>query len=226
MRWRQVYLIRNYSLTERDIKDWSAGQVMFWKHLARLVTQILMRSCSISDAPFVFLTKSVTYQGWGWSPIMTRYQGNDCQGPASQGIPNHKMCHPSCSCMEAILLHSNWMQLTKIARSSYYILITSEAQRYWVWKPGISRGESYTWLMMFVAWAFFLRCDMAHLKALENSIYAEKLVSAWIVRYSTWSCSILRNKLQRNTRQVNMSNLPTIKNSHCHTIARYSKYNQ
>ena len=44
---------------------------------------------------------------------------------------------------------------------------------------------------MFVAWAFFRWCDMAHLKALENSIYAEKLVSAWIVRYSTWSCSIL-----------------------------------
>ena len=54
-----LYLIRNCSLTERNIKVWSAGQVMFWKYLARLVAQILRRSWSISDAPLFFLTKSV-----------------------------------------------------------------------------------------------------------------------------------------------------------------------
>lgn len=118
-----LYLIRNCSLTEHDIEVWSAGQVMFWKHLARLVAQILRRSWSISDAPF-FLTKSViNYQGWG---VGGSHNYDKISSPASQGIPKHKICHPSCFCREAILLQSNWMQLTKIAN---YILITSEAQR-------------------------------------------------------------------------------------------------
>lgn len=45
---------------------------------AILIKSVMLR-CSI-----VFLTKSVTYQGWGWSPIMTRYQGNPAISPGVQ----------------------------------------------------------------------------------------------------------------------------------------------
>lgn len=79
---------------------------------------------------------------------------------------------------------------------------------------------------MFVAWAFFRWCDMAHLKALENSIYMQRnsfQLGLWDIRLEV--AASLRNKLQRNTRQVKMSNLPTRKNSHCRLVGHHWKIN-
>ena len=117
-----------------------------------------------------FFGEVSNYQGWGWSPIMTRYQGNPAISPGVQlpkvsqsirfAIQVAFVGRPySCKATEC--------RRTKIARSSYYILITSEAQRY----LGLEAGNFTRQILH--AWAFFRRCDMAHLKALENSICRE-----------------------------------------------------
>ena len=223
-RWRQVYLIRNCSLTELDIKvldkscsgnTWPDLSHRSWGNLARKRTYKLPKHGPLDQwCSIVFLTNSVTTRVGDGHKFWQNIRAISFSFTASQGIPNHLAIQVSFvrrpySCKATGCNQGRLPQ----------VLLPARLSGNWVWKLGISRGKVAGGVFFLTnrthGWWCLL---LGHSQVWHGTDSPPKknldVAKRNLVQLGLWDFRLVQDKLQRNTWQVEMRNLKKKQTTH------------